>query len=292
MIALINTSSTRGNGELVLFQPVLKTYPTCHTWLITAHISLGHLECHWKTFNTQMDRTHQLLQFLSQWPSAPTQLIATLQVELTNIKDIYISYKPIIIPAINLLNTDLSFDGHSNHNNRIRRSLLPFLGNALSWLRGTATTKDVNNIKKRVNQLIEAQSTQQETLVHIIYILNVVQYAAQVNRHSINTLMDKVDETVHYINNLYTLTSSLVTILSFYQFVLPHQVSLSEPSGFPILHHNNLHAYHGLCRCSYNWDTFTSCLTHHRPSEHVITHRGNLTTHIASTTIIWGHIAL
>ena len=38
-----------------------------------------------------MDRTHQLLQVLSQQPSAPTQLLATLQVELTNINDIYIS---------------------------------------------------------------------------------------------------------------------------------------------------------------------------------------------------------
>ena len=45
---------------------------------------------------------------------------------------------------------------------------------SLSWLMGTATTKDVNNTKKRVNQLIEAQSTQQETLVHIISIPNVI----------------------------------------------------------------------------------------------------------------------
>ena len=72
---------------------------------------------------------------------------------------------------------------------------------------GTATTNDVNTIKKRVNQLIEAQSTQQETLVHIISILNVTRYAAQVNRHSINVLMDKVDEMVQDVNNLYNLTT-------------------------------------------------------------------------------------
>ena len=190
MITLINTSSTRERRESVLFQPALKAYSTHHSWFITAHISLGHLECHWRTFNTQMDRTSQLLQFLCQWPSAPTQLLATLQVEGTNINDIYISYKPIIIPAINLLNMDPSFDGHSHHSNHLRRSLLPFLGNALSWLMGTTTTKDVNSIKKRVNQLIKAQSTQQKTLVHIISILNIMWYAAQVNRHNINVLMD------------------------------------------------------------------------------------------------------
>ena len=115
---------------------------------------------------------------------------------------------------------DPSFDGHSNHNNCIRRSLLPLLGNALSWLTGTATTKDVNTIKRRVNQLIEAQSTQQETLVHIISILNVMQYAAQMNSHSINILMDNIDETVHNVNNLYNLTTSLVTSFSFHQLIL------------------------------------------------------------------------
>ena len=70
---------------------------------------------------------------------------------------------------------------------------------------GTATTKDVHSIKARINQLITTQSLQQETLVHIISILNVTQYTAQVNRHSINVLMDKVDETSHDISNLHDL---------------------------------------------------------------------------------------
>ena len=88
-----------------------------------------------------MDKTHQLLQFLSQQPSTPTHLLATLQVELTNINDIYISYRPNIIPGINVLNINPSFDGHSSHSNHLKRSLLPFLGDTLSWLLGTATTK-------------------------------------------------------------------------------------------------------------------------------------------------------
>ena len=85
----------------------------------------------------------------------------------------YNSRKPTIFSAINLLNTDPSFDGHINSNTHHRRSLLPFLGNALRWLTGTVTTKDVNSLKECVNQLTETQSTQQETLVHIVSILNV-----------------------------------------------------------------------------------------------------------------------
>ena len=140
--------------------------------------------------------------------------------ELTNINDIYTSYKPIIIPAINLLDTDPSFDGNSNYNKQVKRSLLPFLGDALSWLTGTTPSKDVNSIKQRVNQLIATQSTQQEAMVHIVSILNVTRYAAQINRQHIIIIMDKVDKTVHDVNNLYNLTTSLATILSYYQLIL------------------------------------------------------------------------
>ena len=99
---------------------------------------------------------------------------------------------------------------------------MPFLGDALRWLTGTATTKDVNSIKTRVNQLIATQSLQQETLVHIVFIRNMTRYAVQVNRHIINILKDKVDETSHDINNLYNLTTSLAlaTSISFHQLIL------------------------------------------------------------------------
>ena len=59
----------------------------------------------------------------------------------------------------------------------MQKRLLPFLGTALSWLTGTATTKDICSIKTRINQLIATQSSQCNTLVHIISILNVTQYA-------------------------------------------------------------------------------------------------------------------
>ena len=123
MITLTTASTTREISDSVLFQPVLKTYPSC---IITAHVSLGHLECHWKYFNRQMDKTHQLLLFLCHHPAAPTHLLSPLQVELDTINDMYNSCKPTIISAINLLNTDPSFDGHIHSNTHHRRSLLPF----------------------------------------------------------------------------------------------------------------------------------------------------------------------
>ena len=71
-----------------------------------------------------------------------------------------------------------------------------------------------------MNQLTETQLAQQETLVHIVSILNVTRYATQVNRHSINILMAKVDENSQDVKNLYNLTTSLATSLIYHQIVL------------------------------------------------------------------------
>ena len=56
--------------------------------------------------------------------------------------------------------------------------------------------------------------------MHIVYILNVTRYAAQVNRQHINIIMHKVDETVHDINHLYNFITSLDARLSYYQLIL------------------------------------------------------------------------
>ena len=85
---------------------------------------------------------------------------------------------------------------------------------------GTATTKDVNSIKNRVYQLIATQHTQQETLVHIISVLNVTRYATQVNRQHINLVMAAVERTHQDITMLHNITSSLYTSLNYQQTVL------------------------------------------------------------------------
>ena len=90
----------------------------------------------------------------------------------------------------------------------------------LSWLTGTATTKDVRSIKNRVNQLIVMQHQQQETLVHIISILNVTRYTTQVNRQHINLIMEAVERTHQDITMLHNFTSSLYTSLNYQQIVL------------------------------------------------------------------------
>ena len=152
MIALINT--TWENGESVLFQLVLKAYPTHHSWMITAHVSLENMEKQCKLFTRQMVRTHQLLTILLQKPLALTQLLSALEAELNSLNSILHTYKPLIQATTQLLKKEPSFNRVPVSGKCMRRSLLPFLGDALSWLTGTPKTKDVNSIKTRINQLI------------------------------------------------------------------------------------------------------------------------------------------
>ena len=120
--------------------------------------------------------------------------------------------------------------------------------------------KDVCSIKARINELIMTQSSQQETLVHIISILNITQYATQVNTHRINILMDKVDETPHDISNLYNLITSLPTSLSF------HQLLLHIRSVFANLHNSLSHIR---MVCTYTMD-YINAATSETLSPHIL----------------------
>ena len=66
---------------------------------------------------------------------------------------------------------NLPLMGVSTSNRHARRSILPFLGDALSCFTGTATTKDISSVKKRVNQLIghTTQPTRNSSPYHLCF---------------------------------------------------------------------------------------------------------------------------
>ena len=172
----------------------------------------------------------------------------------------YKSSKTTITSAINLL--------HSNQlqtRTCCRRSLLPFLGDAISWLTGTATTRDIHSIKTRINQLIATQTSQCSTLVHVVSILNVTRYATQVNRHSINNLIDAVCTTSQDINNLYNLTMSLAASINFNQCLLTFEILFTTFRQLLHIPWNTLM----LPPLVYN---VTTCSTNHRSTEVAPTH--------------------
>ena len=64
-------------------------------------------------------------------------------------------------------------------------------------------------IKQYVNQLIQAQTKQQETVIHVIPILNIKRYAAQVNRQKLNEIIDALQRSNEDLNKLFNITEVL-----------------------------------------------------------------------------------
>ena len=177
--------------ESIPFQPVLKAYPTWHSWIITMHISLGNLNKQLCMFYHQKALAHELLMKLQYQTFASIFVLNAVLGEFTNIDSIYQSYIPTIQVAIQLLWTEPVLNKLSPADSPWPKgSLLPFLGDALQCLTWTATMKDMTEIKQQINLLMQKPTKEEETLVHIISILNVTWYTTQVNRQKLNEVME------------------------------------------------------------------------------------------------------
>ena len=158
---LLHTLAQGERIESVLFQPILAAYPTRHSWIISAHINLGTLHKPMHMFNRQKNIVREMISKLRNHPDDEIKPLQPLQVKLDNLHNLFMAYKPVFSSARNILHTQPSFDGKPIPPlGRKKRSLLPFLGSALKWLAGTATTKDIKHIKKQISSLIETQENQ------------------------------------------------------------------------------------------------------------------------------------
>ena len=83
-----------------------------------------------------------------------------------------------------------SFVDHKSLKKRTRRSLLPWVGSALSFMFGTLSSSDLTDIRNNIGIL----SKNQQTISHVIKKSN--------NRQSINSIIDflhDIDTEIDYI---------------------------------------------------------------------------------------------
>ena len=112
-------------------------------------------------FNRQKNIIREMISKLQNHPDDKIEPLQPLQVKLDNLHNLFMAYEPVFSSTRSILQTQPSFDGKPIPlSGWKKRSLLPFLGSALKWLTGTATTKDIKHIKKRISSLIETQENQ------------------------------------------------------------------------------------------------------------------------------------
>ena len=133
---------------------------------------------------------------------------------------------------------------------------------------------------------------QQETVVHIIYILNVTRYATQVNRQHINLVMEAVERTHQDVTMLYNITGSLYTSLKLPADCTLHLLHFSKSWRFTLLYETSGHACTGLHRHSYSWYTITSHTSSRRSPRNVNIHWRDITFNHALTSFIRIHTPL
>ena len=76
--------------ESVLFHSVLRAYPTGHSWIITAHISLGDINRQLHMFSHQKTLAHQLLVKLQSQLLASYSVLNALLDEFSNRQHLWI----------------------------------------------------------------------------------------------------------------------------------------------------------------------------------------------------------
>ena len=108
---LLNTLAQGDRIESVLFQPVLAAYPTRHSWIISTHINLGPLHKPMQMFNRQKNIICEMISKLCNHPDDEIEPLQPLQVELDNLHNLFMVYKPIFSSARSILQTQPSFDG-------------------------------------------------------------------------------------------------------------------------------------------------------------------------------------
>ena len=113
-------------------------------------------------FNHQKALTSELLIKLQCQPFTSKFVLNALLGEFTNFASIYQWFKQTLWMAIQLLQTEPALNKLSPTDSPwLKRSLPPFLGDALQWLTGTATMKDMTKIKWQINLLMQEQTKQQ-----------------------------------------------------------------------------------------------------------------------------------
>ena len=99
---------------------------------------------------------------------------------------------------------------------------------------------------------IQEQTKQQETLAHVIPILLITRFAAQVNRQKLNEIIDAVQRSNEDLNKLFYITEVLTQCIRYQQMYIYMCTILAYLKRLPHLYEASCHAHDGLCGCSYN----------------------------------------
>ena len=124
------------------------------------------------------------------------------------------------------------FNGYKLLKQRTRRSLLPFLGDALSWLVGTPSASDMNQIKTAMRTLNMNQKNIQHVVEESLSLINISHNQVVQNRERINKINEGLKEIYEALNRESNMTrSELQKIKIFLNLYVRLQIVVEHTRG-------------------------------------------------------------
>ena len=182
------------NGyENVIFRQQDEVTVTMSSWLVTFHINVEPLEELLEMFSDQLERARGESErtLSAMGDNTPVSGPAA-----SKIRD---DFEGLLADKVRVVQRygGLRLMGDSG---RKKRSLLPFVGDALGYLFGVTSSSDLNLVRKAINSLQGAQ----KDVVHIvednISIINITRREVDKNRHTINGLIGSMKSVVSSID--------------------------------------------------------------------------------------------
>lgn len=154
------------------------------------------------TFVIDLDPIDQILETIEDRIEVTRQTVLNLEHNPTStLRSVFNSFRNIEKDLLSLDNTvqqlKTRFNEHKMHRPREKRSVLPFVGDALSFLFGTVSHGDLNRIKENLNKLTRNALKLEHVVKDSLTLINVSRTAIIENRHTINVLVGRIG----YINN-------------------------------------------------------------------------------------------
>lgn len=190
-----NTVTVKKN---IVFQKVNEVSTTRAKWLATLVIDFNEFDQFMSKVESDIRIAKSLLDFA--WPrdtkniegfDALKNTVNGLRQEIEYLSKMEVDIKTSVNHVRSLTQTK-----------RNRRSLLPFVGGALSWLFGTITEADIGQIKSQVSNLAKNQQTIIHAVEQSLTVINESRAMIRENRQSVIDIigsLDKLNKKIRFV---------------------------------------------------------------------------------------------
>ncbi|XP_069106680.1 LOW QUALITY PROTEIN: uncharacterized protein [Argopecten irradians] len=185
--------------ESVIFQKINDITTTRSRWLVSFVIDLKPYERFMSSLTDIMATSKVVRRVKQRYKGSKNVGYVNIVDGLKQmLKDIKRTQKTILESFLNYAlleeNTREGNFGIIKQNERSKRSLLPFVGSALSFLFDTVSDSDLGSIRHNVNVLAKNQKDITHALKDSLSILNVTRVEVKENRNTINELINSADD--------------------------------------------------------------------------------------------------